>query len=237
MKLVSLVTYTHIHLISFIYLSLAHQSNNNDHSKSHYHIDKMSDQNRKFLTNQLKANLLRELGIKQEPKRPNKKVQVPRAMIEDYLKLRDSMRDAVPDDNDFYGKLDMDDVSDTIKQTIRGKRHTSGGTNHRKEKDRRCNRRSMVINFEEVGWKGWIIAPASYNAYYCGGDCTFPMSDQQNATNHAIIQSIYHSVGRIVPKSCCAPVKLGTMAMLFQLDDKVNLKLYKDMIVESCGCL
>uniref|UniRef100_A0A6G1SIA1 Bone morphogenetic protein 4 n=1 Tax=Aceria tosichella TaxID=561515 RepID=A0A6G1SIA1_9ACAR len=101
----------------------------------------------------------------------------------------------------------------------------------------KCSKRSLNINFDEVGWSSWIIAPHSYNANYCSGDCNWPLSDTQNSTNHAIIQSIYRSVGRLVPKSCCAPVKLGRMAILYQLDGIVQMRLYDDMIVEACGCL
>jgi hypothetical protein len=101
----------------------------------------------------------------------------------------------------------------------------------------KCSKRSLNINFDEVGWSSWIIAPHSYYANYCSGDCNWPLSDTQNATNHAIIQSIYRTVGRLVPKSCCAPVKLGRMAILYQLDGIVQMRLYDDMIVEACGCL
>lgn len=103
--------------------------------------------------------------------------------------------------------------------------------------DDKCGKRMLSINFDEVGWSSWIIAPQAYFANYCYGDCTLPMADNANATNHAIIQSIFHSVGRIVPRSCCAPTKLGRMAILYQLDGGVQMRHYDDMIVESCGCL
>lgn len=101
----------------------------------------------------------------------------------------------------------------------------------------KCSKRSLNINFDEVGWSSWIIAPHSYYANFCSGDCNWPLSDTQNSTNHAIIQAIYRSVGRLVPKSCCAPVKLGRMAILYQLDGIVQMRQYDDMIVEACGCL
>lgn len=113
-------------------------------------------------------------------------------------------------------------------------RNKKGQRTNRTDK---CSRKSLSINFDEVGWSNWIIAPQSYYADYCSGDCSFPMSDHQNATNHAIIQGIYHAVGRLVPKSCCVPVKLGKMAILYQIDGGVQMKHYDDMIVESCGCL
>ena len=36
----------------------------------------------------------------------------------------------------------------------------------------------------------WIIAPEGYEAYYCFGECSFPLNQHMNATNHAIVQTL-----------------------------------------------
>ncbi|KAL8220350.1 UNVERIFIED_CONTAM: hypothetical protein K2H54_044139 [Gekko kuhli] len=36
----------------------------------------------------------------------------------------------------------------------------------------------------------WVIAPQGYSAFYCQGDCAFPLDSCMNATNHAILQSL-----------------------------------------------
>lgn len=36
----------------------------------------------------------------------------------------------------------------------------------------------------------WIIAPEGYAAYYCQGECAFPLNSYMNATNHAIVQTL-----------------------------------------------
>lgn len=36
----------------------------------------------------------------------------------------------------------------------------------------------------------WVIAPQGYSAYYCEGECSFPLDSCMNATNHAILQSL-----------------------------------------------
>lgn len=36
----------------------------------------------------------------------------------------------------------------------------------------------------------WIIAPEGYAAYYCEGECAFPLNSYMNATNHAIVQTL-----------------------------------------------
>ena len=84
----------------------------------------------------------------------------------------------------------------------------------------------------------WIIAPDGYDAYYCSGECNFPLNAHMNATNHAIVQTLVHLVnpGK-VPKPCCAPTKLSPISVLYFLDESnVILKKYKNMVVKSCGC-
>lgn len=40
----------------------------------------------------------------------------------------------------------------------------------------------------------WIIAPEGYAAYYCEGECAFPLNSYMNATNHAIVQTLVGAV-------------------------------------------
>lgn len=87
-------------------------------------------------------------------------------------------------------------------------------------------------------FQDWIIAPDGYDAYYCSGECNFPLNAHMNATNHAIVQTLVHLVspGK-VPKPCCAPTKLSAISVLYFLDESnVILKKYKNMVVKSCGC-
>lgn len=83
----------------------------------------------------------------------------------------------------------------------------------------------------------WIIAPEGYTAFFCHGDCSFPMSSQMNATNHAVLQQLIHIMNRYVPKPCCAPSQLSSIMVLY-FDDNSNvvLKKFKNMVVEYCGC-
>lgn len=39
-------------------------------------------------------------------------------------------------------------------------------------------------------FQDWIIAPEGYAAYYCEGECAFPLNSYMNATNHAIVQTL-----------------------------------------------
>nr|CAG4644021.1 EOG090X07KO [Lepidurus arcticus] len=109
-----------------------------------------------------------------------------------------------------------------------------------KRKGRRdnCRRHQMYVDFADVGWNDWIVAPPGYHAYYCHGECPFPLADHLNTTNHAIVQSLVNSVNpSSVPRACCVPTELSPISMLYMDEyDKVVLKNYQDMVVEGCGC-
>ena len=103
---------------------------------------------------------------------------------------------------------------------------------------RLCRRRRMYVDFAEIGWDDWIVAPAGYEAFYCAGECPVFLADSMNTTNHAIVQTLVHSVNRrIAPRPCCVPTELSPISILYvDHGDKVVLKTYDDMVVQACGC-
>ncbi|KAH8233104.1 hypothetical protein KR026_004335 [Drosophila bipectinata] len=106
------------------------------------------------------------------------------------------------------------------------------------ESTRSCQMHTLYIDFKDLLWHDWIIAPEGYGAFYCSGECNFPLNAHMNATNHAIVQTLVHLMEpKKVPKPCCAPTRLGALPVLYHLNDEnVNLKKYRNMIVKSCGC-
>lgn len=135
-------------------------------------------------------------------------------------------------------RLEEDMPNDVIRQ------HSKRSTTHARRQQQQqyssrwCRRRPMYVDFTEIGWDDWIVAPAGYEAFYCAGDCPHYLPDNLNATNHAIVQNLVHSVDRrMAPKPCCVPTQLSPISMLYvDSDDKVVLKNYQDMVVEACGC-
>ncbi|XP_046361660.1 bone morphogenetic protein 2-like [Haliotis rufescens] len=104
---------------------------------------------------------------------------------------------------------------------------------------RTCSKQQMYVDFDEIGWSGWIISPKGYNAYHCTGECPFPLGQSQKPTNHATVQSIVHAlrVGKDVGTPCCVPNKLYSISLLyFDDDENVILKQYDDMVAATCGC-
>lgn len=101
-----------------------------------------------------------------------------------------------------------------------------------------CKARRLYIDFKDVGWQDWIIAPQGYMANYCHGECPFPLSDSLNGTNHAILQTLVHSLDpHGTPQPCCVPIRLSPISMLYyDNNDNVVLRHYQDMVVDECGC-
>lgn len=114
-----------------------------------------------------------------------------------------------------------------------GKRRKDGGAGRDI-----CQRHPLYVDFTDVGWDDWIVAPPGYDAYYCHGDCPFPVAEHLNSTNHAIVQTLVNSMNpTAVPKACCVPTELAPISMLYlDEDNKVVLKNYQDMQVLGCGC-
>ncbi|XP_037661030.1 growth/differentiation factor 2 [Choloepus didactylus] len=112
------------------------------------------------------------------------------------------------------------------------RKRSAGAGNH-------CQRTSLRVNFEDIGWDSWIIAPKEYEAYECKGGCFFPLADDVTPTKHAIVQSLVHlKFPRKVGKVCCVPTKLSPISILYKDDMGVpTLKYhYEGMSVAECGC-
>lgn len=128
-----------------------------------------------------------------------------------------------------------------IGEAISVRKTRAAARRQHKRKDGReiCQRRPLYVEFSSVGWSDWIVAPPGYDAFYCHGECQFPIADHLNSTNHAVVQTLVHSFDHeMAPKACCVPTQLNPISMLY-LDDenKVVLKNYQDMTVVGCGCL
>ncbi|XP_038606419.1 growth/differentiation factor 5 [Tachyglossus aculeatus] len=102
----------------------------------------------------------------------------------------------------------------------------------------RCARKALHVNFKDMGWDDWIIAPLEYEAHHCDGLCEFPLRSHLEPTNHAVIQTLMNSMDPdATPPTCCVPTRLSPISILF-IDSANNVvyKQYEDMVVEACGC-
>lgn len=101
-----------------------------------------------------------------------------------------------------------------------------------------CGLKPLEVHLREVGWGKTVISPISYQANYCQGSCTFPLSQAENPSNHATVMSILkRKQGTDLPEPCCVPRKMDSLTLLFfDSDGSVVLKTYPQMSVKSCGC-
>ncbi|MBZ3885025.1 Growth/differentiation factor 2 [Sciurus carolinensis] len=142
-----------------------------------------------------------------------------------------SYREAGESHEDEEEEEDVDSHMVTGLSLARRKRST-GASSH-------CQKTSLRVNFEDIGWDSWIIAPKEYDAYECKGGCFFPLADDVTPTKHAIVQTLVHlKFPTKVGKACCVPTKLSPISILYKDDMGVpTLKYhYEGMSVAECGC-
>ncbi|XP_020500786.1 inhibin subunit beta Aa [Labrus bergylta] len=109
-------------------------------------------------------------------------------------------------------------------------------------KVRVCCKRQFYVNFKDIGWNDWIIAPSGYHANYCEGECPSHVASITGSTLsfHSTVISHYRMRG-YSPfqnlRSCCVPTRLRAMSMLYYNEEqKIIKKDIQNMIVEECGC-
>ncbi|XP_078522778.1 bone morphogenetic protein 10 [Lissotriton helveticus] len=108
----------------------------------------------------------------------------------------------------------------------------------RNAKGNYCKKAPLYIDFKEIGWDSWIIAPAGYEAYECRGVCSYPLTEHVTPTKHAIVQTLVHlKNAHKASKACCVPTKLDPISILYLDEGVVTYKFkYDGMVVAECGC-
>ncbi|XP_019749436.1 inhibin subunit beta Aa [Hippocampus comes] len=109
-------------------------------------------------------------------------------------------------------------------------------------KVRVCCKRHFYVNFKDIGWNDWIIAPGGYHANYCEGECPphvasitgSALSFHSNVISHYRMRG-YSPFENL--RSCCVPTRLRAMSMLYYNEEhKIIKKDIHNMIVDECGC-
>lgn len=120
---------------------------------------------------------------------------------------------------------------------------------HNGKGKKKCCRHEMNVTFTKLGFREMknIIEPKAFEAGYCQGMCPL---NYNLATNHSKIQGLMHQLDKrnakllkhrteLVPKTCCAPSKLGDLEILIvDSEDSTKLKLetWQNMRVLECAC-
>ncbi|XP_077480543.1 inhibin subunit beta Aa [Stigmatopora argus] len=109
-----------------------------------------------------------------------------------------------------------------------------------------CCKRQFYVDFKDIGWNDWIIAPGGYHANYCEGECAShgpaaaaagggpPLSFHSTVIGHYRMRN-YAPFQNL--RSCCVPTRLRAMSMLYYNEEhKIIKKDIHNMIVDECGC-
>jgi len=102
----------------------------------------------------------------------------------------------------------------------------------------RCRLRTLYIDFNDIGWGDFILAPLGFPANYCDGVCSFPLDVSFNPSNHATVQTLVHLIDKNkTSEALCAPISMGTpLTFLLLADNRVIIKKFSEMTVIKCGC-
>lgn len=109
----------------------------------------------------------------------------------------------------------------------------------RNAKGNHCKKQSLYVEFKDIGWDSWILAPTGYEAYECSGICSFPLTKHVTPTKHAIVQTLVNiNSPQKAARACCVPTKLEPISLLYLDDTGVVTYKYKfeGMVVAECGC-
>ncbi|KAF7651153.1 hypothetical protein LDENG_00115010 [Lucifuga dentata] len=109
----------------------------------------------------------------------------------------------------------------------------------RNAKGNHCKKQSLFVEFKDIGWDSWILAPTGYDAYECAGICSFPLTKHVTPTKHAIVQTLINiNSPQKAARACCVPTKLDPISLLYLDDTGVVTYKYKfeGMVVAECGC-
>ncbi|XP_008301986.1 growth/differentiation factor 2 [Stegastes partitus] len=108
----------------------------------------------------------------------------------------------------------------------------------RKAEREYCRKTSLKVNFKDIGWDSWIVAPPEYDAFECRGMCYHPLTDESTPSKHALIQTLMNIKDpRKANMACCVPIKLDPITVMYQENGRLTIRyLYEEMKVAECGC-
>lgn len=108
---------------------------------------------------------------------------------------------------------------------------------HRMPKHSKCQMYDFDVDFDFIGWGQWIIHPKHFNARFCYGECPSPVDSKYKPTNHAMLQTLMRQKKpRLAPPTCCVPISLKPLSMLYFEYDEIVVRHHENMIADECGC-
>ncbi|XP_070690424.1 bone morphogenetic protein 10 [Pempheris klunzingeri] len=139
------------------------------------------------------------------------------------------------EEEDEEGEPDEEDLIQMRSNLI----YDTASRIRRNAKGNHCKKQSLYVEFKDIGWDSWILAPTGYDAFECTGICSFPLTKHVTPTKHAIVQTLISiNSPQKAARACCVPTKLDPISLLYLDDTGVVTYKYKfeGMVVAECGC-
>ncbi|XP_066114902.1 inhibin beta E chain [Saccopteryx bilineata] len=103
-----------------------------------------------------------------------------------------------------------------------------------------CCKRDHYVDFQELGWRDWILQPEGYQLNYCSGQCPSHLAGSPGiaASFHSAVFSLLKANNPWpLGTSCCVPTARRPLSLLYLNQDGNVVKTdVPDMVVEACGC-
>ncbi|XP_028833059.1 bone morphogenetic protein 4 [Denticeps clupeoides] len=131
--------------------------------------------------------------------------------------------------------LELDLITSEEEEEEAKPRQARSAEQERCDEGNKCCRRSLSVSIREIGWSDWVVAPSSYNMYFCDGSCPH---NYKPASMHTQVKSrMHHMTKGATPQPCCVPAAYEPMVLL-HYDSRGKLKLtpFEDLIVSECFC-
>uniref|UniRef100_A0A8C2CAB6 Bone morphogenetic protein 10, like n=1 Tax=Cyprinus carpio TaxID=7962 RepID=A0A8C2CAB6_CYPCA len=102
-----------------------------------------------------------------------------------------------------------------------------------------CRKAEMYVDFKDIGWDSFVLAPSGYQAFTCRGACNYPLTREVTPTKHAIVQTLLNLKSpQRAAQACCVPTELKPISLLYENENGVVVlnNKYEGMVVKECGC-
>ncbi len=126
-----------------------------------------------------------------------------------------------------------------LTQTRSNLIYDDGSRVRRSAKTADCRKAEMYVDFKDIGWDSFVLAPSGYQAFTCRGACNFPLAREVTPTKHAIVQTLLNLKSpQRAAQACCVPTELKPISMLYENENGVVVlnNKYEGMVVKECGC-
>ncbi|XP_018605427.2 bone morphogenetic protein 10-like [Scleropages formosus] len=139
----------------------------------------------------------------------------------------------------FWGEDKQEEDEESVSQGHANVIYDTASRVRRNAQNSPCKRAPMYVDFKDIGWDSWILAPPGYEAYKCSGICSYPLLEHVTPTKHAMVQTLVNLKSpERASRACCVPTKLKPISLLY-LDDTGVMTYkakYESMVVAECGC-